>query len=959
MDKIRMNQILEILLAPYTDLYFESKSGFESLLVSYRQVSGESITARIGNGHNRRVDEYNKAYKEMMDYFKESLSQPPRNMDDIYLLFEHFFPIENVSRCGHEKYLMENIMRIADSLLTFRDGEIAIRTWKNSDADIFGAERAFNKVEVWNNLIRILAPDILIAAFAIKGNYTMDALYCQGSQICMADKLLAKIMQKGMAETHMHLNAGYEFQEIWESKMDISLWQTELSKSDVRKYNKRKRYMLLAAILRMDMAMFLVYFRKQEGGYGKFEIDNEYDDMIRQIRQSALKCEECEFTSDSYRNLIRCVPRLGIYDKTCYEEDYLFRNLYLKYRDLNCGSEMIFLYQCIEYCNNSDDEYFLRVFFQYVRLKNMIYRYGVERNEIGGLKHFQDYFQETKNIAKEMTDDNSFLMTMVLRRHMSMHYLKKLEVRIAPGELKPGRGALEYSYIESDLKKVLLRQICKILTLYRKMILEMTLTRGLAEQYLKEENIKGQKWTLSQIKNAYSISHTELPVLGIVFHFLKKDSIDNMIGHFCWHETGDDLIKTSGHRIVQRKRMGNLSQAIEELRHEIPKLNEYIVGIDAASDENASEPWNMLPAYTAIRNRRVSKPILYDKANDRFHKVNNIGFTYHVGEDFRHPLSGLRHVDEVIEHFRYRSGDRLGHAIVLGMNMDRWVMNNEVVVVKAGEELENYLWLWGKMVYDQWRVPIQIEALERNICKSAEAIYDVTGRHNMGNITIDMLYKAYRLKFNEDHEEIFVKYQKGQDESVFCKGGICKHNPVVSDREYQIKWNHEKLLCTQYCPVFEKRFNESVLVTVHENDAGVLNYIQDKLLGIVEVKGIFVEVNPTSNLAIGEVTCLADHPIFRMNRITGGTDAHNVMVTINSDDPSVFATNIANEFAYIYHALKQEGYKEEDILIWIDKVRNYGLEGSFIKETKKVDTIFDEVTDILVSIEAKLRRGKD
>lgn len=225
----------------------------------------------------------------------------------------------------------------------------------------------------------------------------------------------------------------------------------------------------------------------------------------------------------------------------------------------------------------------------------------------------------------------------------------------------------------------------------------------------------------------------------------------------------------------------------------------------------------------------------------------------------------------------------------------------------------------------------------------------------MGNITIDMLYKAYRLKFSEDHTGIFEKYREGQGESVFCSGGLCKHHQNVSDREYQNKWNHEKLLCAQYCPVFERKNNESILVTVRENDANVLNYIQDRLLGIVEEKGIFIEVNPTSNLAIGEIACLAEHPVFKMNKLFSGTDSHNVMVTINSDDPSVFATNVANEIAYIYHALKQEGYKEEDILMWIDKVRNYGLEGSFIKEIKNVDVIFDEVTNILGEIKAKLR----
>ena len=47
----------------------------------------------------------------------------------------------------------------------------------------------------------------------------------------------------------------------------------------------------------------------------------------------------------------------------------------------------------------------------------------------------------------------------------------------------------------------------------------------------------------------------------------------------------------------------------------------------------------------------------------QYSTIQNMGFTYHVGEDFRHIASGLRHVDEVIENFHYKAGDRLGHAI--------------------------------------------------------------------------------------------------------------------------------------------------------------------------------------------------------------------------------------------------------------------------------------------------------
>ena len=46
-----------------------------------------------------------------------------------------------------------------------------------------------------------------------------------------------------------------------------------------------------------------------------------------------------------------------------------------------------------------------------------------------------------------------------------------------------------------------------------------------------------------------------------------------------------------------RERMASVGIAIERLRIEFPLLNEYIVGVDAASDENAMEPWMFSQAF--------------------------------------------------------------------------------------------------------------------------------------------------------------------------------------------------------------------------------------------------------------------------------------------------------------------------------------------------------------------------
>lgn len=90
-----------------------------------------------------------------------------------------------------------------------------------------------------------------------------------------------------------------------------------------------------------------------------------------------------------------------------------------------------------------------------------------------------------------------------------------------------------------------------------------------------------------------------------------------------------------------------------------------------------------------------------------------------------------------------------------------------------------------------------------------------------------------------------------------------------------------------------------------------------------------------------------------------GKDDHCVLVTINSDDPIIFNTSNENEMAYIYHALVHEGYQREKIMDWIDKIRQMGLDGSFVKYVKLPSTIYEEVTKLLKRIEEMIGKYED
>ena len=57
---------------------------------------------------------------------------------------------------------------------------------------------------------------------------------------------------------------------------------------------------------------------------------------------------------------------------------------------------------------------------------------------------------------------------------------------------------------------------------------------------------------------------------------------------------------------------------------------------------------------------------------------------------------------------------------------------------------------------------------------------------------------------------------------------------------------------------------------------------------------------------------------------------------MNSDDPAVFHTNVANELAYLYYGLLEQGVGRQESLLWINKLRQFGMDSSFIQQEREV-----------------------
>lgn len=138
--------------------------------------------------------------------------------------------------------------------MTFRDGRIAIRTWLNEQSesgkrDIFDYHDAFDKVEIWNILSRLIVPDVIIAAFFVEaGLEDRNYLYGQNGGVYLADKTLSAVLARGVAENHMHFNVGIEYSVLW--KYLTNIWRWEVYFNGTEEWNfKIDQVLLFAAVV--------------------------------------------------------------------------------------------------------------------------------------------------------------------------------------------------------------------------------------------------------------------------------------------------------------------------------------------------------------------------------------------------------------------------------------------------------------------------------------------------------------------------------------------------------------------------------------------------------------------------------------------------------------------------------------------------------------------------------------
>ena len=373
-------------------------------------------------------------------------------------------------------------------------------------------------------------------------------------------------------------------------------------------------------------------------------------------------------------------------------------------------------------------------------------------------------------------------------------------------------------------------------------------------------------------------------------------------------------------------------------------LRKLIRGYDIAGNEN------QLPIEIFAPTLRVLRSACYQVNSNLYLPFKKPFLTVHAGEDFSHVLSGLRAIDEAVNFCQFDEGDRIGHALALGIDIEQWAKQQKRAYLTVGEHLDNLVWCYHQALKLCGILPeIQpiLPILEYKIKHWSNYLY------NDEHYSINDLYQAWLLRRNCPRR---LNNNQGISE-IKRKVRLPDYEFLMNHPESKAKKLWLNYLYSNYPSDNKRRFktisvdlqidsntipqfiNEPLIDSISKEELKLYTAIQDLLIERYSKQGIILEACPTSNLYIGRISHYHEHPLFRWHPPSGkwlkngekfnlfGIRTGPISVCINTDDCALMPTTIANE----HDVMMKTAIKHFDIghcqaEEWIERIRQKGVD---------------------------------
>jgi hypothetical protein len=510
-------------------------------------------------------------------------------------------------------------------------------------------ERAAH-ADAWRRLTLHLPADLLIAALPHDGPAPSD-------HVELLDPLLARVLEERVAETHLHVGAGLDFGVLWVTILHDLTWGS----ASYREYDdagdglgagREHAAVLRSAMLARHM-IFAFLWHRSEGAWSA-DFDGFLRDWLPRVERAQARREsgwdffdaigatwsslhvgpERQVKPVVMRRALRILaggkaPRIQSVNDLV-ESDPLSQ--WLGRVPGHARPETRLLQRALAYLRDQgrEDLLFTEVFWQYVRVRTLVYGRLVQSPGTAGLDWFVRYYQRIRHYRGEL-DGREFECSQLLNERGLG--LASIEVRTAPADLRANRD----------------------------------LVRSIAKQAGEYKPRAGR----------------DRPQVGLLFHFIKDPEAKSP-GTPSAKVYGTRYGRWFNSRWIQACEIGRM------LEYQ-PETLLVLRGLDVASSEIGIPNWPLVPLFERVRQRAARAARRLAIRQPRW-GVEGLSTTLHLGEEFRRLVDGLRRIHEAIDFGLLRPGDRIGHGLALGWNCHTWASTNPCVVQSRDDRLDDILW---------------------------------------------------------------------------------------------------------------------------------------------------------------------------------------------------------------------------------------------------------------------------
>jgi len=577
----------------------------------------------------------------------------------------------------------------------------------------------------------------------------------------------------------------------------------------------------------------------------------------------------------------------------CYEDnviDYAIQG-FAKKESLDyieIAGERHLYYRCLKQIFLYDKEESIelqKLFYLYLLIKNKFCGIFIQRNKKYGFDNFSKY-QDTKFDIIEGSIYEKLAVKMAVKYNIRENYIDKLELRITPKKEEEAlRKSIEY-----------------------------------CDKYAETRNKKSHFY---------------------VIHFIKGKKIDWGI-----ENDGDFKMNFVCRESKLREKIKKEAFVINEFRKNAREKSFRIHGIDAASHEVNCRPEVFGQVFRYLSNSNFGYPFLHYDPNKI--KLPHLKKTYHAGEDFYDITDGLRAIDEAILFLHLRYGDRIGHAVALGLDPEKYYNDRPHIAMPLQNALDNYAWI---LYCIEKLGVITSQSFYAHLISQFDTYFnDLYNRLLSPQNTLSPDLQAYiqSWKLRGDNPDCYSKKLVETDNlenitrphlnpvTEWCKYNFCyrddyKHiNGNVYDLYHRYHFDND----------LKKAAKKIVEIKVNDEYVALVKQLQKIMRNFVLNKGVAIESNPSSNFLISSLDKTIELPIFKLFPIEESeSDFVRLNVSVNTDDQGVFYTSLVKEYTLLVGALQNEKdknglrkYSNDKILTWIKQLVENGKNQCFMQE---------------------------